>query len=91
MSNFKKNFIAKGRQVGSMDIVSFTVSLKALENIAHEYNGEMYVSFEIMKLKEADRYGKTHSLYQLVKEDQTEPTVAEEPKSKGGRKGKSGK
>ena len=83
MKNLKRNYIAKGRQVGSFDIVAFTVSLEALQEIAHEFNGKMYVSFEIMKLKVADRFGKTHSLYQLIKEDE-EPQMeqAEEPKTK---------
>lgn len=66
-----KKYIARGRQVGTLDIVSFTVSLEALQEIAHEYEGKLYVSFEVARLKEADKFGKTHTLYQYIKEKET--------------------
>lgn len=85
MKNIEKNYIGKGRQVGNMDIVSVTLSLKVLQQIAHEYNGEMYVSFEVARMQQADKFGKTHTVYQVVK---LEPaTEVQEPaptrKSKG--------
>jgi hypothetical protein len=86
MKNFKKNYLGKGRQSGKMDIVFFTVSLKALQEAAHEFNGEMYVSFEISKLKEPDQFGKTHTMYQLVKDEEAvqepeaQPTKTGKPK-----------
>lgn len=87
MKNATKNYIARGRQVGKFDIVSFTVSLEAFQEIAHEYNGKMYVSFEISRLKEADEKGRTHALYQLVKEQKASSEVAEpKPTKKTGKK-----
>jgi hypothetical protein len=79
MKNFKKNYLGKGRQSGKMDIVFFTVSLKALQEAAHEFNGEMYVSFEISKLKEPDQFGKTHTMYQLVKDEESVQEPAAQP------------
>jgi hypothetical protein len=85
MKNIEKNYIGKGRQVGNMDIVAITLPLKVLQQLAHEYNGEMYVSFEVARLQQADKYGKTHTVYQVVKPE-TAPE-AQEPaptkKSKG--------
>jgi hypothetical protein len=66
-----KNYIARGRQVGKFDIVSFTVALDLLLEIAHEYKGKTYVSFEVAKLKTPDENGKTHTLYQYIKEKET--------------------
>jgi hypothetical protein len=84
MKNFKKNYLGKGRQSEKLDIVFFTVSLRALQAAAHEFNGEMYVSFEISKLKEPDQFGKTHTMYQLVKDEESieepEPQTATKPR-----------
>jgi hypothetical protein len=45
----------------------------------------MYVSFEVARLQQADKYGKTHTVYQVVKPE-TAPEVQEPAptkKSKG--------
>jgi hypothetical protein len=81
-----KNYIARGRQNGKFDIVSFTVALDLLQEIAHDYKGKTYVSFEIAKLRTPDENGKTHTLYQYIKEKETvqepEPEV-KTPKKTG--------
>ena len=74
-----KNYIARGRQIGKLDIVSFTVSLDALTEIAHEYKGKKYVSFEIARLRNTDQNGKTHTMYQFIKDAQPEVSKVEEP------------
>jgi hypothetical protein len=74
--SFTKIYIAKGKQVQNFDIVSFNVRLEDLAKIAHEYNDEQWVSFEVMKLKAPDQFGRTHTLYTSVKSAEL-PVVAE--------------
>jgi hypothetical protein len=85
MKNIEKNYIGKGRQVGNMDIIAVTLPLKALQEIAHEFKGEMYVSFEVARLQQADKYGKTHTVYQVVKPEPAPEVQEPAPfrKSKG--------
>lgn len=86
MKNTTKNYIARGRQVGNLDIVAFTVSLDSLTEIAHEYNGKMYVSFEIARLKQPDANKKTHTMYQLVKGETVQEVAEQKPTGKKGKK-----
>lgn len=69
-----------------MDIVALTLPLKVLQQLAHEYNGEMYVSFEVARMQQADKYGKTHTVYQTVRQEAApeaqEPAPAKKPRGK---------
>ncbi len=85
MKNIEKNYFGKGRQVGNMDIVAVTLPLKVSQQLAHEYNGKMYVSFGVARFQQSDKYGKTHTVYQVARQEAVQE--AQEPahtkKSKG--------
>jgi hypothetical protein len=69
---FSKKYIGKGKQVENMEIVEVSLKLAELQNHSFEYEGETYVKFNVSKLKEADQYGKTHTVYVSVKEPESE-------------------
>lgn len=66
MSN-EKTYIGKGKQVKDMDIINCSICIddlmKDLDNLTHEYEGKKYLSFSVAKLKSADQWGKTHTIY----------------------------
>lgn len=67
MAQFEKTYIGKGTKVQDLDIVRVSISRKNLEQILHanlvDYEGKEYFIFEVAALKEADQYGKTHTVY----------------------------
>jgi hypothetical protein len=70
--SFKKNYIGKGKEVFK-DIVKVVIPASELKNCIFESNGIKYVSFEVAKMKEADKYGKTHTCYYSTKEEDDLP------------------
>ena len=63
MKKFVKNYVGKGKQHENLDIVTVSFDLEELAKFAHEYEGKKYVTVEISKLKQADKYGRTHTAY----------------------------
>lgn len=67
MAQFEKIYIGKGTKVQDLDIVRVSISKGNLEQILNdhlvEYEGKEYFIFEVAALKEADQYGKTHTVY----------------------------
>jgi hypothetical protein len=58
---YEKDYIGKGRPNEKFsNIVKFSFNLKDLMRIAHEYNDEMYVTFETAAMQNPDKYRKTH-------------------------------
>ena len=66
---FKKNYIGKGKEVFT-DVIKVVIPAEALKNCVFEMEGKKYVSFEIGKMKEADKFGKTHTVYYTTKEEE---------------------
>lgn len=72
-----RNYVGNGTQSGEYYI---NISLKESQLKPHfyEYNGERYVRLTVGKLREANEWGKTHSVwindYQANKEQQQEST-----------------
>ena len=62
-TKFEKSYIGKGKKIQGMNIVKVTVPLEKLQEIAYEYEGIAYVTFEIAEMKETDNFGRTHSCY----------------------------
>jgi hypothetical protein len=87
MKTYTKNYIGKGKQVNeSMDIVRVVIPVEEAMKTVFEKNGISYISFEVAKMKEADKFGRTHTVYyQTREEDETETP---EPKPKKVRKTK---
>ena len=71
MKNFTKNYIGKGKQINTMDIVKITLKMEDIMKFKYEKEGAEYVTFEIARMREADKYGRTHTAYVS--------TMAEEP------------
>lgn len=63
MATFEKHYIGKGTQVENLDIVKIVLPVAGLEAAVFEMNGIKYLSFEVAKLKEADKFGRTHTCY----------------------------
>lgn len=81
---YEKIYIGKGTQVPNLQITRVTLKLEEVQKIAYERDGVWYVTFEVAKLKEADKYGRQFTCYFSKKTDQVnEPAPA---KGKGKKK-----
>lgn len=67
MAQFEKTYIGKGSKIKDLDIVRVSISRENFEQILNdhlvEYEGKEYLILEVAALKEADQYGKTHTVY----------------------------
>ena len=83
MTNFTKTYIGKGKQNPHYDIIKITLPIQEVLKHKYEKDGVEYITFELAKMKEADKYQRTHTAYIAVPdfaEKAKENTVAE-PKS----------
>lgn len=78
MKTYQKHYIGKGKQVANFDIVKVVIPFENIEAACFEKEGVKYFSFEIARMKEADKYGRTHACYYTMLEEAEAP---EEPKS----------
>ena len=75
---YEKIYIGKGTQVPNLpQIAKVTLKLEEIEKIAYERDGVKYVTFEVAKLKEPDKFGRTYTCYISKKSD-----VVNEPAQK---------
>ena len=82
---FEKTYIGKGKRNAKINsIVKFTFALEDLEAVAYEYEGKMYVSVETTEMKQADKFGRTHTAWVTEKKEDEAPK--ETPKKKKGAK-----
>ena len=91
MTTFVKNYIGKGTQVANLEIIKIVLPVEGLEKAMFEKNGIKYVSFEVAKLREADKFGRTHTCYYQTKVSAAIPTqdeAAEKQKKTGKKKSK---
>jgi len=79
MTTFEKHYIGKGTQVENLDIVRIVLPVEGLEAAVFEKNGVKYLSFEVAKLKQEDKFGRTHTCYYQTKVSSNIPTQDEEP------------
>lgn len=78
---YKKDYIGKGKVNPKINsIVKFTFALEDLQKHAYEYEGTKYVSVEVTKMKEADKFGRTHTAWVSVREEEEAP-AQEAPKA----------
>jgi hypothetical protein len=74
MKKYEKKYIAKGTKVEDYNIVRVSISKDKLQELIEtdliEYEGNEYLVFEIAPLKEADQFGKTHTVYINKKVDE---------------------
>ncbi len=88
MKTYKKNYIGKGTQHETLNIVRVTLPVEEVLKYKHEFNGADYITFELAQLQTPDKFGRTHTAY--VTTTETAPETAEEPKpaARKGRKPK---
>ena len=93
MTTFEKHYIGKGTQVENLDIIKIVLPVEGLEKAVFEMNGIKYLSFEVAKLREEDKFGRTHTCYYQSKVSSTIPTQdqAAEKQGKKAKKEKSKK
>lgn len=80
MKTFEKHYIGKGTKLENLDIVKVVIPVEFIEEAIFENkkDGKKYLSFEVAKLKEADKFGRTHTCYYQTKVNSDNP-VQEEP------------
>jgi len=91
MTTFEKHYIGKGTQVENLDIIKIVLPLEGLEEAVFEKNGVKYLSFELAKLRQEDKFGRTHTCYYQTKVSSGIPTqdeAAEKQKKSGKKKSK---
>ena len=66
---FSRSYIGKGSKVENMDIVRVTLKMEEVLKHKHEFEGNEYITFEVAKMREPDKFKKTHTCYVSVKED----------------------
>lgn len=73
-------YIGKGKQVQDFDMVEVSINLEAAEAQIFEYEGKRYLKFTVARMKQPDKFDKTHTAYidEIVKKD----APAEKPKRK---------
>jgi hypothetical protein len=82
---YEKIYIGKGTQVRNLQITKVTLKLEEVEKIAYEREGVKYVTFEVAKLKEPDKFGRTFTCYFSKKSDVVNEPA---PKKASGKKTK---
>ena len=91
MTTFEKHYIGKGTQVENLEIIKIVLPVEGLEKAVFEMNGVKYLSFEVAKLREEDKFGRTHTCYYQTKVTSTTPPqdeAAEKQKKTGKKKSK---
>jgi hypothetical protein len=66
-NGFTKNYIGKGKEVNGLDIVRVTIEMEKAETLIYEKEGKKYLTFEVARMKEADKFEKTHTVYVSTK------------------------
>ncbi len=70
MKNFKKVYVGKGKQAtNGLEVTKVTLRVADLEQLIYEFEGHKYVTLEVARMKQADNYNRTHSVYGSVMED----------------------
>ena len=90
MTTFNKNYIGKGTQVENFDIVKVVIPVEMIEEAIFENkkDGKKYLSFEIAKMKQADKFNRTHTCYYTTKQTEAKADKAPEKPQKSDKKKK---
>lgn len=72
MKTYKKNYVGKGTKVENMDIVKVTLKVEELLKHTHKFKGEEYVTLEVAKMQQPDKFDRTHTAYVSTREEQDE-------------------
>ena len=69
MKSYKKNYIGKGTQVENMEIVKVTLKVAEVLKHKHEFEGNEFITLEVAKMQQADKFGRTHTAYVTIREE----------------------
>lgn len=64
---YEKIYIGKGNQVPNLQIVRVTLKLSEVKKIAYTRDGVEYITIEVAKLKEPDKFGRDYTVYSSKK------------------------
>jgi len=65
---FEKHYLGKGTKVPNMQIVRVTVRVSELMKFAYNYENDEYVTFEVAKMQNPDKFGRDHTVYCTTQE-----------------------
>jgi len=71
MKKYIKNYIGKGTEYTNLEIIKVTLKMDEAESFIYEKDGNRYLTFEISKLKEADKFNRTHTCYVTKLQEET--------------------
>jgi hypothetical protein len=86
---YEKIYIGKGTQVPNLNIARVTLKVEEVEKIAYERDGVKYITFEVAKLKEPDKFGRTYTCYASVKTTEVNEPAPQRASGKRKRREKS--
>ena len=69
MKSYKKNYIGKGTQVENMDIVKVTLKVEDVLKYKHEFEGSEYITLEVARMQQPDKFGRSHTAYVTTSEE----------------------
>ncbi len=74
MKKFEKIYVGKGHMPKEgMDIVRITLKMEDLKQLIYEYEGSEMVTLEVAKMKKADNFDRTHTVYGTVVAQEEKP------------------
>ena len=82
MKVYTKNYIGKGTQVENMDIVKVFLKVEEILKHKHEFEGNEYITLEVARMQQLDKFGRSHTAYVTT----TEEIEEEKPKRKTSKK-----
>ena len=80
---YEKIYIGKGNQVPNLQIVRVTLKLSEVKKIAYTRDGVEYITIEVAKLKEPDKFGRDYTVYSSKKVAEVQEPAA---KKTGGKR-----
>lgn len=80
---YEKIYIGKGNQVPNLQIVRVTLKLSEVKKIAYTREGVEYITIEVAKLKEPDKFGRDYTVYSSKKVAEVQEPA---PKKTGGKR-----
>lgn len=78
-----KQYIGKGKMFGQFENVRVSINVDEVLKYAYAMGTNTYVTFVVSKMKEADKFGKTHTVF-VEERNEAEPTAVAEPAPEGG-------
>jgi len=73
MKKYIKNYIGKGTENTSLNIIKVTLMMDQAEAFIYEKDGNRYHIFEVSQLRQADKYSRTHTSYVSKLQQETAP------------------